>query len=229
MEYKALLLVDDIPCDDNGIHFKNGRFDLKSGTFGDISDPTVRADGTYCINCLPYDWSPSTPEDLSDICNLLCPAIFRTEEELRYMQYYIGSEISGESVAECNFLMNWGKRQNGKSIIVNILRAVFVDDIYFKSFAVTTLKTDTAFNRSLATMNPDVRFMVIVEIEPKDIKAFGNLKKVCDGNIDLTPYHKRAAIHVNIKGKLIMTSNFFMDFCGDTGVARRITNISTSL
>jgi hypothetical protein len=58
---------DDIPCGGYGSHFKNGRFNLKTGTFTNISDPTVRADGTYCINCLPIDWSPSTREDLSEI------------------------------------------------------------------------------------------------------------------------------------------------------------------
>jgi hypothetical protein len=197
---------------------------LKSGTFADISDPTVRADGTYCINCLPYDWSPSTPEDHAAI-NALLSATFRTKEESRYMQYYIGSCISGESVAECNFLREWKERNR------QLLRAVFVDNIYFKSFAADLLKTDTSFNRSLATMNPFILFIVVEEVTPKDIKAIGNLKKVCDGNIDLTPYHKRVAMHVNIKGKLIMTSNYFMDFGGNTGVARRVLyyNISMSL
>jgi hypothetical protein len=86
---------------------------------------------------------------------------------------------------------------------------------------VDVLKTDTVLNCALAALNPFIHFIATEEIELKDIKAIGNLKKLCDGNLHLTPYRKSAAIHIHIK-QLIMTSNSFMDFGGATGVARRV-------
>jgi hypothetical protein len=43
-------------------------------------------------------------------------------------------------------------------------------------------------NRALATLNPFIRFIATEEIELKDIKDIGNLKNLCDGNLDLTSH-----------------------------------------
>jgi hypothetical protein len=38
IDYKTSLAIKDIPCDDNGTHFNNGRFDLNTGTFAYLSE-----------------------------------------------------------------------------------------------------------------------------------------------------------------------------------------------
>jgi hypothetical protein len=91
-----LLSVENIPCDDNGTHFNNGRFKLKIGTFSYLSDPTVRATGSAVSNAYP------TIGVLQPVMILKkpMPGWPQHSEQGRYTQYYIGSVISGESVAE---------------------------------------------------------------------------------------------------------------------------------
>jgi hypothetical protein len=55
-------------------------------------------------------------------------------------------------------------------------KTYFQQPFNFKSFGVDVLKTDTAFKRALATLNPFIRFIVVEEVEPKDINAMTSLR-----------------------------------------------------
>ena len=72
-------------------------------------------------------------------------------------------------------MFSFGSGQNGKSTLVNILRAMLEKGVYVEDFNHTVFDTDAEFNKSFRFISPEIRFFFVEELSTKK-KALSNLK-----------------------------------------------------
>jgi hypothetical protein len=217
--YLNALTVDDIFDQDIfGVHFLNGRFDLKSGTFRHLTEGG-RTMEMGIASLLNYEWMPSSSEDTQLLVDQL-KNLFRSEHELQYFLFYLGKCLSPTSTADCEFMIQFGLGGCGKSTLLNIIKTVFQDGVYAKSLNHNIFDNDAEFIRTIRGVPQSVRFILVEEIG-KGKKAVSNIKKLCDGSIAIREKGLNTTIDFRVNGKLFVTSNNYLEFEGDTGIARR--------
>ena len=125
-----------LDSDMDGIHFKNGRYNLITNQFEDrFYDPN-----NLITEFIPYDWTPSSVEDMNEFhISILCKLI-REPEALEYIKYVIGSSLSGRNKT-CDFIINHGKGSNGKSTLLEYI-ANTLTDCYVRKIPNDTFDSD---------------------------------------------------------------------------------------
>ena len=73
---KLTVPLGAIDCDLDGIHFKNGRFNLATQCF----EERTYDENSLITQFINYNWEPSSTDDLSEIhCNIFCKLIREPE------------------------------------------------------------------------------------------------------------------------------------------------------
>ncbi len=215
--YLGALTREEIVFDNDpdGIHFLNGRFNLRSSFF----EENGRTKSSYISTILPYDWEPTTSEDSDAFIGLLMTT-FREPEAFQFILYYIGKCLTTRSSADCEFLIQYGRGGGGKSTLLNILKTVFCDGKYVKSVNHNTFDNDAEFIKTIRGVNKSIRFLLVEEMHGNK-KSLSNIKKVCDGSFALREKGLNSTVDFEINAKLFITTNSFLEFENDTGIMRR--------
>lgn len=207
------------------IHFRNGYFDLKEQCFFSNDDPVRGRDSTWGVKSfINFNFqNPITDAAVIEFVNTTFDSIIPCEYRA-YMEYYLGSCLQSAVQKDCNFLLIYGDGSNGKSTLINILKSIFKENVYSKSYGTNVFSSVENFNRNLQGLKPEYRFIFVEELEPT-VKAVNNLKKLADGTINVKPVYKKDTVPIEVRGKLFMTSNSFINFDPtgeDGGIQRRI-------
>lgn len=124
------LLNDDINFnnDPHGIHFKNGRFNLKTGKLEERKP-------THYISYLSsnaYDYKPSSKKDKEYIIKEISK-LFREEEDRDYTLQLLGSIMSGVFVKSQMYLFFYGVGSSAKSFLLDFF-SHSVGNAYYQMF-----------------------------------------------------------------------------------------------
>ena len=199
------------------IHFKNGFYDFRTGTF------LKRIDRKHFINVFinrDYDVvSDSKKTIIMDIIKQIYPI----EEDRNYLLMTYGIALTGLACSDQTMLFLLGMASSGKSAILELCKAS-LNDTY-----VLTLNRET-FTRGYSKIDKVLNTYITKQCirithinEPADTKMDESLfKDHCDGNIQTTSLFKDGANTFHHHSKMIFTSNTFPSIKIDSGSFRRI-------
>jgi len=217
---KSVLAVDKEWCErfDNNpyqIPYKNGLFDLKTGTFHKGLLPTH-----YLTETLPFDYEPPNEadkamlkEEFKKVCNYNDIHLDRYLSEFGFM-------LCGDPSRVQEFYNFKGEKAgNGKSTILDALSEIMpnlckkLNSDTFEKSAKSTL------HKTIATLL-GVRIAWINEVDASAIQDEGTIKTIRDGNT--ISYNEMYGVNMSMKltCKLIVVGNNGMKVKGDNGIMR---------
>jgi len=205
--------------DSDGIHFLNGRFDLIKGEFSERQP-------THYISTLgknSYNYEEPTEHNEAYMMNEISK-LFNTIEDRDYTLYLLGSVLSGRFSKQQIWLFFYGLGGCGKSFLIDLFAAC-AGDQYVKMFQKETFSKNcpqSERNKTLNSINPNIRIYKINELESKTIDK-NLIKQFADGEIETVKLYKDGSHLLKILGILVIISNEMVSFNGDTGVNRRLT------
>lgn len=201
--------------DPHGIHFQNGRWDLRSGQFIPLyaESPFGRTPTMYITAYVPHDWVASEQTDI-EAFNASMMQIFQVSDSFEYMKYYIAKCLCAESTKDCEMVINLGTGGAGKSTLLNMLTNALGP--YCCPIKFTAFDDDAEFQMCFRNLAKYVRFIFVEECE--NIRTISNLKMLCDGNIPMRARGKNITETLDINAKVFATSNKFIYFGNDTGI-----------
>lgn len=227
MAYFLNALKRDVIMDNDpeGIHFLNGRFDLRSGTFIPLHSPQPfgRTDQLFITKVLPYEWRP-----LNELAKVWLETkmieIFGDRYLAEYMVYTYARALTGTAVKDCDMLINIGLGGSGKSTVFNMMSSSL--GFYVQSMKFTVFNDNHEFQMCFRDLPKYVK-MVFVE-ECDKIKTISNLKTLCDGQIEMRKKGTNVKETLLLSTKVFTTTNNFIYFGEDTGTLRRIYYLNYS-
>ena len=221
--YMAKLSRDDLNFDSDkySIHFKNGRFNLKDGTFTQLSFDG-RTKDMLVLTYLPYDYTGFAEGDLNMIDTHLSKC-FPEPEAYAYIKRLIGKSLVADT-KDCEFLINWGRGGAGKSMLLDMLSECFIDGVYVYRASSQVFSSEQEMKMSFRNFSPAYRFILVEELDKDGMKATGGIKRLCDGSITFRQPGAGEQITEIINAKIIATSNHKINFdTDDGGILRRAT------
>ena len=206
-------------ADKYSIHFENGRFDLRSGTFTHL-EFDGRTKEMYVASCLPYNFVNEAFENIAVIDEYLRKC-FPEPDAFDYIKKLIGKSLTAD-VGDCEFLINWGRGGGGKSTLLNMLSACLGDGIYIYRASATLFNSEHEMKMALRNFSPAFRFILVEELDKQSVKAISAIKRVCDGSITFRDDRSGVQTTEVINAKLIATSNLRIQLDPtDSGILRR--------
>ena len=203
------IIFDD---DNHGIHFKNGRFNLKSGKL----EPRLKK--MYITNILNLDYNDPTKKEIKFANNEL-KKCFDDNESFKYMKNYIGSCFSGSFINNQSFMLHYGHGSSGKSTIFSILSKILGD--YFVYLPIKTFENNYGkIDKILADIKPYNRIFVVEELPIKNQNT-SLIKSFSDGCISTTKLYTDGTYKMKLNGVLNFISNHLISFHNDSGIERR--------
>lgn len=200
--------------DMNGIHFLNGRYDLKTRKL------EKRTDKHFITKFINRNYSKPKKASVKKIQSIISK-LFRETEAQDYILNLLGSVLSGDSVQLQRFLINYGKGSAGKSSLLNIIHSS-LGDAYFKHLQNDGLsKKNQRKDKILNSFNPAVRFYIINEVDTSTIDT-NLIKQIAEGCIQTTKLYQDGCHTLEVRGTLIFISNHMITFPPDTGINRRL-------
>ena len=153
--------------------FKNCAFDLKTNS------PYIVKKEDYITMYVPYNWSPSTSENLQSIHDLFVDIL--PDEDVRNCKI---STLRCGMIGLCfeNFVMESGSGGNGKDVLGLLYNATLTATYYYKASTSTLLdmKIKSGGNPEVANMNKK-RYVVFSEPPPNATLNMGVLKDLTGG------------------------------------------------
>jgi phage/plasmid-associated DNA primase len=120
----------ELDCDLEGIHFVNGRFDLRTSQFAERQIPNYANPATFVTKFIPNEFGPFDKEKCDQVYDHLLKA-FGTREKLDYCLAYAGAALLGRSaVTSCSAMFHVGIGGSGKSTFTDWIKAA-VTDVYY--------------------------------------------------------------------------------------------------
>ena len=218
-QIKTYLTNKDVNFSDphlNQIHFINGYYDFKTGTF------TKRVKGKDYINVhIKREYKESSEKDIDRVLTDI-KKIYPNEADRNYLLMQLGISLTGQSANDQTILFLLGSGSSGKSTIIELCKLSFQDYVYSlpkKTFS----KGFSDINKVLNTYlkKPYIRISDINE--PEDTKMDDSLfKDHCDGNIQTTKLYHDGSTDFKHFSKIIIKANTFPNIKIDSGSARRV-------
>jgi phage/plasmid-associated DNA primase len=213
----------NVPVNDDqfGIHFANGRYDLREKKFAARLDPFTS--GLFVTKWINYDFTTDeTTESLMQTVHGTLSKIFLEPDALEYITFELAKSIVCAPVDNCYFLFLVGEGSAGKSTLTKFLNASFTD-AYCKKIPSNAF---SGGNREaqvlLNTLEPHQRFLFL-DAPPNKRLSSSILKTLCDGEIECRVLYSNGSKTVKVNAKLMITSNHILNFDDDdTGIRRRI-------
>lgn len=214
--YKISLTQDKIKFDFDldGIHFKNGRFNLKTGKLEE------RTPIMYITKYINRDYKEPTKEEIIFI-DSCCSKLFRDEETKKYTFYELGISLSGRSTKRQQMICFYGKGSAGKTTLLDIYKESLGDEVYFKLLPSDAFCKNKNNDKILNGFTSNIRLYFVDEIDSKTLDT-SILKKICDGDIKAKQLYRDGVHKVDVYGTLIINSNMLITFSVDSGSKRRI-------
>ena len=202
----------------DAIHFRNGKVLIGSCEFVPRVIDLNRQYGDFVTRFINRDFILSSDyEEEVRLIDEFFAEIIREPEARHYLGCLIGSALTGHYHGQVNHLLHLiGVGSNGKSTLVNMIKAMLDSEVYCLDLPNNFLSSATAVTEALKNATSNTRFLFIDE--PKTTKCNDSiLKNIVDGKW----------IHQNkttlLKAKVIMTSNRLVSFnVSDGGLDRRI-------
>lgn len=197
------------------MHFRNGYWDLKKGTFQE------RTESHKISIYIRRDYS--NPSDLiTDMIHADLKKIIPNEDDKNYLLFEQGKALTGEAMNDQTNLFLLGAGSNGKSVIMKMLK--FAIDIYLLELKSDTFtegnnKIDKILNEFLEKAY--YRIAWINEMEDRRI-AQALFKSFCEGLLQTTSLYKDGLNNFKHFCKLFFTSNNMPRLVMDGGTIRRI-------
>ena len=200
--------------DKSGIHFKNGRYNLKTNKLEErtpdmlisqIIDREFKEPSKKCVN----KWVKTIK------------MLFENEDVYKYMINGYGSMLDGDNIANQRFFVNYGKGSAGKTTLLKFIESS-LSNVYYKelkkdSLCVKNNKVDKIMN----TFNNVIRYYVINEIDTSKIDI-DLLKGIADGRIEVTRLYQDGSFTIYLVGTIVIVSNNHITFPPDSGINRRL-------
>jgi phage/plasmid-associated DNA primase len=197
----------------NGIHFKNGRYNLQTGKLEN------RTSSMYITKYINHDYKESTKEELNKIDNMF-NKIFREPEAKEYTLYLLGSSLSGLNVKEQKYLFNFGDGGAGKTTVFDLLYSALGDNYFVNLPKSTFEKGNGKIDKILNSITSNTRYYLVNEISDKSTDT-SILKELADGKFPVTQLYKDGLKHLEVYGKLCFVGNDMINFHVDGGIKRR--------
>lgn len=205
--------------DQDGIHFINGRFNLKTGKL----EKRLPQHYISQLSTNTGKYKPSTQKDRDFIMTEISK-IFGRPEDRDFTLQTLGGMLSGAYVRQQVYVFFFGVGGSGKSFLLNLFKAC-VGDAYYQELQKETLldanKSSSLKAKQLNSITPSKRIIHVNELDPN--KCDGNLiKQICDGSIQNSALYQDGSKRVAIKGVLVITSNHMIVLHSDSGDRRRV-------
>jgi phage/plasmid-associated DNA primase len=118
-------------CDLDGIHFINGRFDVRTGEFSQRGFPDFSRPETFVTNYISHLYEPPSKSLCDEVFDRLLKS-FGSREKLEFCLAYAGAALNGRSSASsCSCKFHVGVGGSGKNTFVDWIKAA-VTNIYYK-------------------------------------------------------------------------------------------------
>lgn len=200
--------------DNTGIHFKNGRFNLKTRKL------ERRTPDMMITKIIDRDYKEPTKKHIKKWQNII-KQLFEDEETYNYMINSYGSMLNGDNVAHQRFLVNYGKGSAGKTTLLKFIESA-VSSVYYTELKKDTLCFKNAkIDKIMNSFNSTIRFYIINEIDTSKSDP-DLLKGIADGKVNFTKLYKDCNFSQYISGSMVLVGNHFISFPPDTGVNRRL-------
>lgn len=206
-----------IDFDLHGIHFKNGRYNLKTSEFEKRTDEYII---TEYIN---LDYKESS-KDSMDFINNIFKTLIREDDCLEFMKAYYGMCLSGTAITNQDILFVYGQGASGKSTFLQLLHSV-LGDTYMLNLPSETFNKNAQMSQVYKILNQikaNHRLYVSEEANSEETNA-EFLKKFACGQLQATKLYKDGVNELPMYGKLSSVSNHFLNIQVDSGVSRRLT------
>ena len=213
--------LETISWDDDcgGIHFLNGRFNLRTGTL------EARTREHYQTRCIQYDYEPTKvkSKSMKKIIKLMSQ-IHPNQEEREFMRYTIGCMLTGKRIDQ-TFMVAYGKGSSGKSTEMDFLYAI-LGDIYMYEVPANTFDkgNEAGYNKICSEISRNHRIIRTEELSSKQQDA-SKIKRFVDGVVTCTRLYTEGSHRILINGVLYVISNHMLNFMIDSGLARRILGL----
>ena len=213
--------LETISWDDDcgGIHFLNGRFNLKTGTL------EARTREHYQTRCIQYNYTltKQKSKSMKKIIKLMSQ-IHPNQDEREFMRYTIGCMLTGKRIDQ-TFMVAYGKGSSGKSTEMDFLYAI-LGDIYMYEVPANTFDkgNEAGYNKICSEISPNHRIIRTEELSSKQQDA-SKIKRFVDGIVTITRLYREGSHRIKINGVLYVISNHMLNFMVDSGLARRILGL----
>lgn len=104
--------------------------------------------------------------------------------------------------------------------MIEILCSVLVNDVFFKSISADSFEKANEAEKVVCGINRSVKIIFIDEAQK--IKHISALKKITDGKFTYRPMRQRGSVTKEVKARIVLVSNPFLDFTNDSGTRRRV-------
>ena len=204
------------------IHYLNGYYDFKTGTFN------KRVKGTHFINIhIKRDYITPIQADI-DRVNKDINKIYPSKADRDYLLMTLGLSLTGKSCSEQTMLFLIGNGSSGKSTIMEMCKLSLEDYIFTlpkQTFTKGFNKIDKVLNTY--AKKPYIRISHINE--PEDTRIDDSLfKDHCDGKIQTTSLYKDGSNDFQHNSKMVFTANTFPNIKIDSGSVRRVDSFTHS-
>jgi hypothetical protein len=210
---------ENIDNDLSGVHFRNGRYDLRDGSFAPRS---WGADAPMITRVIDYDYAKydDIQEKLEIFHSLVMTKIYREPEVLKYVSSVMGRALLG-NISSCDLLFFYGSGSNGKTTVCNLLRKTLGPDYCF-SIAPSGLDGREA-NWTASNITKTHRYIFWDEPKADTKKSASFFKAVCNGRIETRAFRTDKTETREIRAKMFITANKIILFASeeDGGLERR--------
>jgi hypothetical protein len=220
--WKLKLIVPNVNLDEDitGIHFLNGRCDLKSDGFTDRDPYGIMITKTLSYKYKPFENDAEWFKELSTFFDFLSK-IYREADVVNYISSVFGEALRGETASQ-SLLFCYGTGANGKSTVENLIFKTF-EDLYCKKFKSNDFDSASEANWACIGIKLTHRFLFWDEPTTETKKVTSVLKQICNGQITARNMRSDNNRAVKINGKLFITANkiLLFDSTNDGGISRR--------
>ena len=203
------------------IHFNNGYYCFKTGTF------KKRVHGTHFINVFIHrDYVVPTEEEKIQVMVPL-KQIYSHMPDLNYLLMTMGIAITGMSCIEQTMLFLLGLGSSGKSTVIEMVQLALNNEYVYNLPKETFSKGNPTVAKTLNTYITKRCIRISYINEPEDTKINESLfKDHCDGKIQTTSLYKDGANDFRHFSKMVFISNDFPNIKIDSGSVRRIESFT---
>lgn len=202
------------------IHFVNGYYDLKEGTF-----KKRELNKHFITKFVDYSFDEQLATE--NICKRVVNdfrKIYSVKEDFDAVMYKLGKAITGRATDDQGVFALFGHGSAGKTFLFKALKACL--PCYVKTLKEDALSYNaTNIDKIINTFIEEPQIRLAILNDPKDTKLNDSaLKNFADGEIDTIKLYTEGSHTVKLMCLLVMIMNTIVQTKIDSGVARRLKN-----
>lgn len=166
---------DELDRDPWLLNVQNGTLDLRTGKLR----PHRRSDLITRLVPVPYNQTAAAPRWEAFLNRIMAG----NAEMIGFLQRAVGYSLTGLTIEQCIFLL-WGTGSNGKSVFIELLRAIlqdFAQAANFASFLTSTRRDGGAPSEDIARWD-GARFVTAAEPDPGKALSESVIKMITGGD-----------------------------------------------